>query len=903
MEIERKRHRLLENAGAGPSFSSSYHSCNQHRKISIGVTVQEALAGIGSVTKMKDGTGASHAENISGERTTQENSGKLSFKIGQAETKIQKSGAWVSRAFHKKRKSIEFYANRSSFFQSENGMSKRVGCVTYSRKSKNNVGPDKLEEYAFAATQEMCVTNKREINNKIVVEKDGQLQTNQCSESLRMKLWDILQSAPSQAEDNKSVKIPKTDQNSDTIETDSEKPILNSCRPVTCSILERNSTNKFLSKQQKLKIGHLPPCVQQKIPEKGVFRFTGEEGQMCASGMNRNSSSFKRKSKRKHSLIAPRRIQYSPEPILEGKPEENPKHENLQSPLLPPHEATKAESLRSPLLVTSGDGVVLSFPMETKEKEKAQTVVPKMLPRQSISDKVVEGTPFHQCDVNVVQNSPVPNNADVEEESTHRSCKGVVKEKPEINATKENRFLSSQRSPNHRSDVVENFPLPNDGAVEESGFCQSWKRDAKKFQTDATENEKFQSPQKSTIHKYVGVLDNLPILKDRDVEEGCCNKSWKCDLNKEKPQIGTTKENRFHIEQGSPMHGTDVEFENSPVPNDAAVEEGSLCRYEVDKENLQTEVSKGKSSHIPPLRAVNLCLDSPELPQHMTISRGFFHHRRHSHACVASSDDTTEDRENFSGTSPIFQKKDVAENSSPSSIEKQSDEPLEHHMTKGEKWTPKCQQKPLFLLHRSTRVHREKIARAPSPVLPSMKGEENSQLDIGSQQSEDALARAIAQFASGLEKFKIRMKSHTQRKTSEILSVTIDKIQAQLQSVDSQIHTELNKLISLSNSKRRRLETRFQGQQERLQTIQAKFKEEVNIHLQECKNLLGEIEADQLELRAISERQKASHRKLLSQVEEGIQAQLDDAEKRIGTLHKATRKRMQELNRALSGAF
>ncbi|CAN6467100.1 unnamed protein product [Victoria cruziana] len=891
METERKRirkYRLLENAGASPSFNSSYHSCNQHHKISIGVTVQEALAVTGSVTKTKVGSGASRAENIAGGRTTQEDSGRLSLKNDQAGTKLQKSGAWVSRAFRKKGKSTEFYANLSSFFQSENGVSKKVDCVTYSRKSKNNAVPDKFEEFAFTATRETHVAGRKEINHKVVREEDGKFQTNKCTASLRMKLWDILQSAPLQAEDNKAVTIPKTDQNSDTIETDSEKPIINACRPVTRSILKGNSSNKFLRKQRKLKIGHLPQCDQQKIPDRNVFMFTGGEAQACASGMNGDSSSFKRKSKRKHSLIAPRRIQYSPEPILEGKPEENQTSGKLQSPLLPLQEATKAETSKN------ADGGALSLPMVTREKVQAQTDPPKVLSSQGISDKL-EVTPFHQCDLNVVQCSPAPNNAAVEEESTRRSCSGVVKEKIRSKKTKE------KGSPNRRFDVVENLPLPN-GALEESGFCQSKKDVLENLHAVASENEKSQSPQKSTINKHVGVLENLPVFKNADVKEGSCNRSWKCDLNKEKLHIDTTKENRFHTPQGSPMRGTDVEFENSPVPNDAAVE-GGLCRYEVDKKNFQTGVSKEKSSrsHSLPLSAVNIGLDSPALPENVPISEGFFCHRR-QHACVAYSDDTTEDRKIFSESPPVFWEKDV-ENSSPSSFEKQNDECSGHHITDGE-WTWKHHQKPHFLLRDSTEVGaRAKIAKTSSPVMPSMKGEENSQLDVGSQKSEDALARVIAQFASGLERFKVKMKSRTQKKTSEILSVATDKIQIQLQSVDSRIHTELNKLISLSNSKRRRLETRLQGQQERLQAMQAKFKEEVNIHLQECKNLLREIEAEKMELRATSERQKASHRKLLLQVEEEIHAQLDNAEKGIATLHQATRRRLQELKRALGGTF
>ncbi|KAI3917688.1 hypothetical protein MKW98_021450 [Papaver atlanticum] len=63
------------------------------------------------------------------------------------------------------------------------------------------------------------------------------------------------------------------------------------------------------------------------------------------------------------------------------------------------------------------------------------------------------------------------------------------------------------------------------------------------------------------------------------------------------------------------------------------------------------------------------------------------------------------------------------------------------------------------------------------------------------------------------------------------------------------------KFTGIGKSKRKRLETRFLEQQERLKIIQDMFKEEINQHIQDCRNTLDDLQAYQIELKENAEKQ------------------------------------------------
>ncbi|WJZ90573.1 hypothetical protein VitviT2T_009707 [Vitis vinifera] len=188
---------------------------------------------------------------------------------------------------------------------------------------------------------------------------------------------------------------------------------------------------------------------------------------------------------------------------------------------------------------------------------------------------------------------------------------------------------------------------------------------------------------------------------------------------------------------------------------------------------------------------------------------------------------------------------------------------------------------------------------SPDPLFP--KGTEGStEFQCFSEQNqEDGLSRAISLFSLALERMKSKMETETSKRSSEIVMSVAEGIHLQLQNVQSQMQKDVGKLTSLSKLKRKRLETRFQEQQEQLKLIHEKFKDEINQHIQDCRSSIEGLEVHQIELKRNVERQKASHQKLLLQVEEAIEIQLNDAQQRITAIHKMARQKMLQLKLVL----
>ncbi|KAE9618868.1 hypothetical protein Lalb_Chr02g0147201 [Lupinus albus] len=188
-----------------------------------------------------------------------------------------------------------------------------------------------------------------------------------------------------------------------------------------------------------------------------------------------------------------------------------------------------------------------------------------------------------------------------------------------------------------------------------------------------------------------------------------------------------------------------------------------------------------------------------------------------------------------------------------------------------------------------------------SPASVSSKGRTSlfDSIDEASEQNQDGLVRAVELFASELVKLKTKLKSMTSQKSSEILNSVAEEIHLQLQNVHSQIQTDIGKLTGLSKSKRKRLETRFEDQQKHLRLIYDKFKEEVNLHLQDCRSTVEGLDADQIEIKGALEKQRVAHKKLLSHVEEVVEMQLNDAQRKISATHEMARGKLLQLKHVI----
>ncbi|PIN20110.1 hypothetical protein CDL12_07207 [Handroanthus impetiginosus] len=163
------------------------------------------------------------------------------------------------------------------------------------------------------------------------------------------------------------------------------------------------------------------------------------------------------------------------------------------------------------------------------------------------------------------------------------------------------------------------------------------------------------------------------------------------------------------------------------------------------------------------------------------------------------------------------------------------------------------------------------------------------------QNHEDGLARAVALFTVALGRVKTKLKSMSSKKSAEILRAAAEEIFFLLQNAESRIETDVGKLTNFSQSTRKWMEARIQEQREQLLGIYRKFKEEVDRHLQDYGGVIGDLEEHEIELKRTVERQRAAQRKILSQVEQEIKVQLDDAESRVMAVQELAKEKMLQL--------
>lgn len=176
-----------------------------------------------------------------------------------------------------------------------------------------------------------------------------------------------------------------------------------------------------------------------------------------------------------------------------------------------------------------------------------------------------------------------------------------------------------------------------------------------------------------------------------------------------------------------------------------------------------------------------------------------------------------------------------------------------------------------------------------------IKGDEDCEKFQDTSSEQDGLAGAVKLFALALKRVQSKIHSSTSRQSAEILLSVSKNIHSQLQNAESKIQNEVGKLTKFGKSKRMRPENQCLEQQEQLKRIYEKFKEEVDQHLEKCRSTLEGLEAHEVEVRGMVEKQGLSHRKLLLQTEEAIEAQLNDAQKKLSDVHRVAREKMVKL--------
>ncbi|KAG5251772.1 meiosis-specific protein [Salix suchowensis] len=277
-----------------------------------------------------------------------------------------------------------------------------------------------------------------------------------------------------------------------------------------------------------------------------------------------------------------------------------------------------------------------------------------------------------------------------------------------------------------------------------------------------------------------------------------------------------------------------------------------------------------------------------------------------------------------SKTSPLKGEKDVEgclfEPSPEEGYSESSEEgsPIVKGCREGDNFSPETAttERSKFMLHPTKRLrnHNVEKLRKFTPTSPSLTGTSYNIVtlsapcivetelipEISEQNQGNELERVIMLFAIALENLKKKMKLETKKKSSDILMSVSEEIHLQLNNIESQIQKDLVKLSSVSKSKRKRLESRFEEKQEELKLIHDKFKQDIYQHLQECKITLEGLEMHQNDFKGTVKKQKSSHQKLLMQAEETVKTQLNDAQRRITAVHKMAREKTLQLKHVVA---
>ncbi|CAH9069578.1 unnamed protein product [Cuscuta epithymum] len=215
-----------------------------------------------------------------------------------------------------------------------------------------------------------------------------------------------------------------------------------------------------------------------------------------------------------------------------------------------------------------------------------------------------------------------------------------------------------------------------------------------------------------------------------------------------------------------------------------------------------------------------------------------------------------------------------------------------------------CRESPLLSAEIAT-ADEPKFAFKPGKGFFNEKEIEDSDSPLrqSSPSEDDGFDRAVNLFAFTLQRIRSKMKSLADKRSAEILMSAAEGIHNELNNAEIQTQADLRTLISRSKANQKHLDAKFQEQQEQLNGIYEKFKEELNQHLQGCRSTLEHLEEHETELKAAIEKQKVSKRKLLMQLEEEIQSQLVDAHRRITDVHHLARDKMHQLKAVVAECF
>ncbi|XP_019441255.1 PREDICTED: uncharacterized protein LOC109346252 [Lupinus angustifolius] len=754
--------------------------------------------------------------------------------------------------------------NQTSNFTSSNDNHKKSDGETSRSKEKKDGNTERVQEFTFTTEKEVYESDKTKPEDKTTRSENS-------TENLRMKLCQILgttsvpetQHAGSQTRNKGKVeerlpleqavnpkdnKFVKTRQYSDTIETDSENPDHTPKRPVTRSLTRKRMPSKKQPAKGKNGTSSKDP---EDRPEKSILSF-GEKwtGRQDTFPNDDSLMSLKKKGQGKNSKIGPHKT-----------------------------------------FTENDTGKRDTFPNDDSSmslKKKGQGKNSKIGPHKTFTEN------------DTGKRDTFPNDGS----SMSLKKKGQGK----------NSKIGPHKTFFTENDSGKRDTFPNDGSsmsLKKKGMGKNSKNGPNK--TCFTENDTADKLYRDTTKTDLPLHDGSTFSFGNKTGDfnGCIpDHQTKCPLtpkiNQRKvyyqpPAVNNTD---LHEEHEVSEKGNQQECKSDPIVHNVGK---SQDNFQSPTFQLNTPASLSSSPSPTPKTDQKANDISSSVSTEIRFSLGAIRNSRTFQISEPDFDWSSEQKQSSDmeglkysfprKESPLFNETEEQDGSSDSSSEE-----INFSGSQGSRIRHTDERKG-FELHPVKRMRKlESIElNDRSPASVSSKGsEESDSLDEASQQTRDGSLRAVELFASELVKLKNKLKLMTSQKCSEVLKSVAEEIHLQLQNVHSQIQTDIEKLIGLSKSKRKRLETRFEDQQKKLRLIYDKFKEEINLHLQDCRSTVEGLHADQIEIKGALEKQRVAHKKLLSQVEEAVEMKVNDAQRKITATHEMARGKLLQLQHVIA---
>ncbi|XP_043723411.1 meiosis-specific protein ASY3 isoform X2 [Telopea speciosissima] len=772
------------------------------------------------------------------------------------QTSVLRSANGTQKKFSKAnggQMTVHFYANQTSILHSVNGVGKKLDSVTDGRALGNDGTTARVEESAFAATLEVCVPDGGPVKGE--TDKTAK----RSNEDLRMKLWEILGTDPSPNEQNpgtpaqtpevgvdnkkpvrhlnqkgnnvvkpehnsdtrqmlESILLPieqipasqsqilemggknsksvghldekgnkavKLRQLSDTIETDTQSTNQTSRRPVT-----RSSTRKKAPAAVQLKLqhkvnngGHAPPSLSHRGKyQKNIFSFDDAEGwstRLCGTVDGSSSMLGRKNNERKHSRLAPQTIYL-------------PKKDNPDMVLQVIDRRKTPLAAKRMILHGRIEGSHVSSPQADSKDLRAADMRKTPPPAEKDMSLPANDRETPPRSERMMSNGKMEGSEDDPSESERDILCGTDRRKtpPPVKRTMIHR---NQKDASHNrlqnktkclqsTDRTTTLPaertLPCTTGIESTHGCPPQNnRDSLQTKSGFLDDHLHFPPMRKKTNQQEKI-NSPPSPKNAQHQEGLRSPSSKKNILKD--DFHTSM---FGIKPSSPA--------SEPMNQDVCISAQAERRTMVEGCcSLRTLWASKRSS---------LALNEQSESSHDTGE--------------LKKSSIRESFPTMGENGAEFQLSQSSEEQDAASLEE--DLPITKGCRPTDRWSPGRPEKPPVMLNANKRRRDQegiKICEIdPTSTPPEGTEEKNNGVQGPSDQNyEDGLERTVALFALSLERFKSKVKLQTSKKCSQILASVAERIQLQLQNVESQIQADVGKFTSLGKTKRKRLETRFQ---------------------------------------------------------------------------------------------